>query len=170
MFCPTRRSLLPRRPGWMDNLLNFFSGLQKLEQRAKGGFTHTMPFPCRVKDRFTHTMPFPCRDPANLRQCCVLRNSPCGRSCRHPATNLPSLDGHTMPSPCHEPAVKGIFVAWQVNGMVCVNQTRPHCVNQMGKTQSKPLAGRHGRGTVEGNAWERHGMCESTFTGLTGVE
>jgi hypothetical protein len=27
--------LLPRRPGWMDNFLNFFSGLQKLEQRAK---------------------------------------------------------------------------------------------------------------------------------------
>jgi hypothetical protein len=32
--------------------------------------------------------------------------------------------------------------------MVCVNQTRPHCVNQMGKTQSKPLAERHGRGTA----------------------
>ena len=29
------------------------------------------------------------------------------------------------------------------HGMVCVNQTRPHCVNQMGKTQSKPLATRH---------------------------
>jgi len=27
-----------------------------------------------------------------------------------------------------------------------VNQTRPHCVNQMGKTHSKPLAARHGRG------------------------
>ena len=23
-FCPMQRSLLPRRPGWMDNLLNFF--------------------------------------------------------------------------------------------------------------------------------------------------
>jgi hypothetical protein len=44
--------------------------------------------------------------------------------------------------------------------MVCVNQTRPHCVNQMGKTQSKPLAERHGRGT----AWERHGMCEPALT------
>jgi hypothetical protein len=31
--------------------------------------------------------------------------------------------------------------------MACVNQTRPHCVNQIGKTQSKPSA-------------ERHGMCE----------
>jgi len=31
-FRPTRRSLLPRRSGWTDNLLNFFlSGLPKLE-------------------------------------------------------------------------------------------------------------------------------------------
>jgi hypothetical protein len=51
-----------------------------------------------------------------------------------------------------------------------VNQTRPHCVNQMGKTQSKPLAERYGRGTAwerqgndRGTAWERHGMCESAF-------
>jgi hypothetical protein len=28
--------------------------------------------------------------------------------------------------------------------MACVNQIRLHCVNQMGKTQSKPLAERHG--------------------------
>jgi len=37
IFRPTRRSLLPRRPGWTDNLLNlsFLSGLQKLEQWAK---------------------------------------------------------------------------------------------------------------------------------------
>jgi len=43
--------------------------------------------------------------------------------------------------------------------MASVNQTRPHCVNQMGKTLSKPLAARHGRGT----AWARHAMCESAF-------
>ena len=35
IFRPTRRILLPRRPGWMDNLLHFFIALQKLEQRAK---------------------------------------------------------------------------------------------------------------------------------------
>ena len=36
IFRLTRSSLLQRRPGWTDNLLNFFlSGLQKLEQRAK---------------------------------------------------------------------------------------------------------------------------------------
>jgi hypothetical protein len=76
-----------------------------------------------------------------------------------------------MPSPRNDPAMalrsrfqKGIFVAWQGNGMVCVNQTRPHCVNQMGKAQSTALAERHGRGT----AWERHGMCESAFTGTLG--
>jgi hypothetical protein len=31
-------------------------------------------------------------------------------------------------------------------GVACVNQTRPHCVNQMGNTQSKPLV--HGMGTA----------------------
>jgi hypothetical protein len=44
-------------------------------------------------------------------------------------------------------------------GMACVNQTRPHFVNQLGKTLSKPLAARHGRGT----AWPRHDMCELVF-------
>jgi hypothetical protein len=33
-------------------------------------------------------------------------------------------------------------------GMASVNQTRAHCVNQMGKTHSKPLVARHGRGTA----------------------
>ena len=45
--------------------------------------------------------------------------------------------------------------------MASVNQTRLHCVNQMGKTHSKPLAARHGRG----KAWARHSMCESAFRG-----
>ena len=52
--------------------------------------------------------------------------------------------------------------AWHGHGMVNVNQTRPHCVNQVGKTHSKPLAARHGRGTV----WARHAMYESTFKRL----
>ena len=50
-------------------------------------------------------------------------------------------------------------VAWSELDMASVNQTRPHCVNQMGKTRSKPLAARHGRGT----ACARHAMCESAF-------
>jgi hypothetical protein len=44
-------------------------------------------------------------------------------------------------------------------GMACVTQTRLHCVNQMGKTQSKPSAAWHGRGP----AWERHGLRELAF-------
>ena len=43
--------------------------------------------------------------------------------------------------------------------MAGVNQAWPHCVNQIGKTHSKPLAAQHGRGT----AWARHTMCESAF-------
>jgi len=54
----------------------------------------------------------------------------------------------------------GIVGAWHGHGMASLNQTRPHCVNQMGKTRSKPLAARHGRGT----ACERHAMCESAFS------
>jgi hypothetical protein len=42
------------------------------------------------------------------------------------------------------------------HGMASVNQTRSHCVNQTGKTHSKPSAARHGRGI----AWARHAMCE----------
>jgi len=49
--------------------------------------------------------------------------------------------------------------AWHGRGMASVNQTRPHCVNQMGKTHSKHLAARNGRG----KAWARHDMCESAF-------
>jgi hypothetical protein len=49
--------------------------------------------------------------------------------------------------------------AWSEHGMASVNQTRSHCVNQMGKTHSKPLAALYGRGT----AWARHAMCESAL-------
>jgi hypothetical protein len=49
------------------------------------------------------------------------------------------------------------------HGMANVNLTLPHCVNQMGKTQSKRLAARHVKGTV----WTRHAMCELAFTMFT---
>jgi hypothetical protein len=54
---------------------------------------------------------------------------------------------------------KDTLVAWQGNGMACVNQTRPHYVNQMEKTQFNDLAERHGIGT----AGDRHGMCQSAL-------
>ena len=47
----------------------------------------------------------------------------------------------------------GMVRAWHGRGMASVNQTLPHCVNQMRKTHSKPLAAWHGRGTE----WARHG-------------
>ena len=64
----------------------------------------------------------------------------------------------------HRPSLDGRAVAlrrttWSEHGMASVNQTRQHCVNQMGKTHSKPLAAWHGRGT----AWARHAMCESAL-------
>ena len=46
--------------------------------------------------------------------------------------------------------------AWDGHGMASVNQTRPHCVNQMGKTLSKLLEARHGR--VKSWARQGHGM------------
>ena len=55
--------------------------------------------------------------------------------------------------PCSDQAVALRRTAWSERGMTSVNQTRSHCVNQMGKTHSKPLAA-------------RHAMCESAFTGL----
>ena len=53
----------------------------------------------------------------------------------------------------------GMVGAWHGHGMASVNQTRPHCINQIGKTHSKLLAARQGRGT----AWARHAMCESAL-------
>ena len=67
-----------------------------------------------------------------------------------------------MPYPCHSPTMpffsrpqhrtavsrrpccglekNGMVGAWHGHGMASVNRTWPHCVNQMGKTHSKPLA------------------------------
>jgi hypothetical protein len=60
---------------------------------------------------------------------------------------------HAMPCQCRAVALRsrfqnGMVVAWNGRGMACVNQTRPHCVYQMGKTQSKPLAAGNWRGTA----------------------
>jgi hypothetical protein len=68
---------------------------------------------------------------------------------------------HSIPMPRSAVAMKssfqnGMVMAWHGNGMACVKQTRPHCVNQMGKSQSKHLAERNGRGT----ALDRYGICE----------
>jgi hypothetical protein len=56
-----------------------------------------------------------------------------------------------MPIPCCAMALRvhfqyGVVMAWYRCSMACVNQTRPNCVNQMGKTQSRLLAAWHDRG------------------------
>jgi hypothetical protein len=71
---------------------------------------------------------------------------------------------HAMPMPRCAVALRsrfqnGMVVAWHGRGMACVNQTRPHCVNQTGKIQSEPVAARHGM------AWERHGTCDLALRG-----
>jgi hypothetical protein len=48
---------------------------------------------------------------------------------------------------------KGMARARLGRGIACVNEIRPHCVNQLGKAKSKPLATRQGRRT----AWARRG-------------
>ena len=63
---------------------------------------------------------------------------------------------------CRDLENNGMVRALHGRGMACVSQTRPHCVNQTGKAHSKPLAARHGGGTV----WARHAMCESAFSVL----
>jgi hypothetical protein len=79
-------------------------------------------------------MPCPCR--AHAAMCCGLEKS------------LSERHGRGMVGARHG---RGMVGARHGRGMACVYQTRPHCVNQMGKTQSKPLAARHERGM--GTAW-----------------
>jgi hypothetical protein len=77
-----------------------------------------------------------------------------------------------MPSPCRAYAAlcrglvksvserlgRGMARTRHGHGMACVNQTRPHCVNQMGRHNLNPFW--HGMGA----AWERHSMCDLVFT------
>ena len=97
-----------------------------------------MPFPCRA-----HAVPLPCRAAKGLRMCLshlIYTVRPCLIHIFH-AMSLPFSDNaiHLKTTAQH--------------GRLSTNQTRPHCVNQMGNTYSKPLAARHGRG----KAWVRHG-------------
>jgi len=72
---------------------------------------------------------------------------------RGQVAHRPSLDGRAVPWPWEERHGQSMAWAWHGHGMASVNQTRPLCVNQRGKTYSKPLAARHGRR----KAWARHG-------------
>jgi hypothetical protein len=88
---------------------------------------------------------------------------------RSPTSRLWTADGNSH-VPCHahtalcrglekslsERHGRGMARTRHGRGIAYVNQTRPHCVNQMGKKQSKPLAARQGRGKT----WPRQSMCE----------
>ena len=87
-----------------------------------------------------------------------LRRTP--RGCRKKPKEGTEPTGHLSTDVlCRGLEKNGMVGAWHGHGMASVNQTRRHCVNQMGRTHSKPLAARHGRGM----AWARHAMCESPF-------
>ena len=116
----------------------------------------------------SHAVPLPCRADMGLEYVFPIWFTQCGRVWFTLA----------MPRPCHAPtmpffsrpqhstavsrqpccAVVLRRTAWSKHGMgmalESVNQTRPHCVNQMGKAHSKPLAARHGR--------KRHGRRKGT--------
>ena len=127
---------------------------------------------CKV--RFTHSMPFPCRAHAVLLPCCAAIGfecafpiwfTQCGRvwftlampcPCHIPTMSFFSRPQHSTAverRPCFAVALRITALSEHDIGMASVNQTRPHCVNQMGKTYSKLLMAQHGRGT----AWARHG-------------
>jgi hypothetical protein len=77
---------------------------------------------------------------------------------------------HAVPQPCRETkGLECVFPIWFIHcdrvwftlamPRPCPALTMLFFSNQMGKTHSKPLVSRHGRGT----AWARHVMCESAF-------
>ena len=115
-----------------------FSGTQGL---CKGRFTHSMPFQC-----WAHAVPLPCLAAKDLERVFPIWFTQCGRVWFTLA----------MPCPCHAPAMPffsrpqrstavlccdmawawhgthGRAMLWHGMGMAW--HTRPHCVNQMGKT------------------------------------
>jgi hypothetical protein len=59
---------------------------------------------------------------------------------RHAVSGRPTANSH-MPCHAHATLCRGLDKSLSEqhgHGMACVNQTWPHCVNQIGKTKSKP--------------------------------
>ena len=121
-----------------------------------------MPCPCRAL-----VVPLPCRAAKGLECVFPIWFTQCGRVWFTLAMPCP-CHAPTMPffsRPLHSTAVcRRLCCGLEKNGMVgawhgSVNQTRPHCVNQMGKTHSKPLAARHGNSM----------LCESALNVLWSV-
>ena len=121
------------------------------------------PVESQFKGRFTHSMPFPCRAAKGVECVFPVWFTQCGRiwftlamPCSDHAVLLKATAQHGRRETvvlCCSLEKNGMVGAFHGHGMASVNQTRLHCVNQMGKPHSKPLAALHGRGTE----WARHG-------------
>ena len=114
------------------------------------------------KGRFTHSMPFPCRAVSLRFRMCLSHLIYTVRlrlihTCHAMLRPCNSSQGHSTARLCCTVALRR--TTYSERGMASVNQTWLHCVNQMRKIYSKPLAARHGRGM----AWERHAICESAL-------
>ena len=97
----------------------------------------------------------PCRAAKGLECVFPIWFTQCGRvwftlampcPCRAPTMPFFSRPRHSTTVLCCGFEKKSMIGTWHGHGMASVNQTRPHCVNQMGTIHSKPLAARHGRG------------------------
>ena len=75
---------------------------------------------------------------------------PCLIHTRHamPFFSRPQHSTAVERRPCCGLEKNGMAGAWHGYGMTSVNQKRPHCVNQMGNTHSKPFAARHANGML----------------------
>ena len=126
----------------------------------KGRFTHSMPFPCHAVPLWVWNVSYPfdlhsaavsdshlpCRAANGLECVFSIWFTKCGRVWFTLAMPFFSRPQHG----CRE---MGMLWPWEERhglSMASVNQTRLHCVNQIGKTYSKPLAA-------------RHAMCESAL-------
>ena len=105
-----------------------------------------------------HAVPLPCRSAKGLECVFPIWFTQCDRiwftlampcPCHAPTMPFFSRPQHSMTvswRPCYAVALRR--TAWPEHGMASVNQTRPHCVNQIRKTHSEPLAAWHGNGML----------------------
>ena len=154
--------------GLHGNIFTFTFTFTFNQSQPAGRFTHSMPCPCRA-----HAIPLPCRAAKGLECVFPIWFTQCGRvwftlamPCSDHAFPLKATAQHGRRETarlCCGLEKSDMVGAWHGHGMASVNQTRPHCVNQMGKTPSKPLATRHSRCTARA-VWARHAICESDLS------
>ena len=147
----TTRATCPANLVHLDWVTRMFDKNDSSES-PQGRFTHSMPFPCRADKGLE------CVFPIWFTQCGLVwftlaMPCPC-HALTMPFFSRPQHSTAVFRRPCCTVALRR--TAWSEHDMASVNQTRPHCVNQMGKTHSKPLAARHGNGML---CLNRPSMC-----------